>query len=599
MAKLRIAPALAAELPNTNGRVDQPGESQPRVLVVGGATLGPGRNSALEDFPLVQQGVNESVVAYVARVDRRLRQAIVAGATHLVIPRDRADWIARSPDLEAYLTSSFGLCEASAEGGIVFALDGGRPSDVRCETSGWQAVAGPELTFKAPRRLISPQVRLILADPVRGKLRVSFSMRATRLRTLRLRAVLTRPDRKRETHRDLYLSISRPGAVFHLFEFAQVVFREDGWIDIACDLRAQKGRALARVELQPIEDDNWRVHPMFPGGASFALPDIAPRGAELAIADFAIARLKAVKRGHPHGLVSGTHHVPYRKSQSRPRDAVIFSSWVPRSGLVLGDYFIDVLKRWHGDSRIFVGVNHDSDPDWTSRLAASGLDICIAPASETLTMPFDPTGFVAALNAYRRDPETFDLVWFGHNKGGAHLEEAWYGTGRWMIERIFWSRRQEIEQHFHDPVIGAYAPHYLMLLQDHLRQTDALLRMYRSLCQPLGAMAVSAHFVLRDAIVRDFCERVSRRFFTHGPEAFGGDRFFVEMALPDIALMQGYEPYLETGLGGLSRQPKRNGLASVLNDWRNNQAVVSNELDKWRLAPTRFRTAHCEHNRVD
>jgi hypothetical protein len=71
------------------------------------------------------------------------------------------------------------------------------------------------------------------------------------------------------------------------------------------------------------------------------------------------------------------------------------------------------------------------------------------------------------------------------------------------------------------------------------------------------------------------------------------------MAFPDIALMQGYEPYLEPGLGGLSRDPKRNGSESVLNDWRNNQAVFAIELDKWRLAPTTFSTTRSEHNRVD
>jgi hypothetical protein len=427
---------------------------------------------------------------------------------------------------------------------------------------------------------------------------VSLSVRASDLQTLRVRAVLTRADGTHESYRDLYLALSRPGAIFHQFLYARVTFEADGWINIECDMQALKAKALSRVELQPIEDDNWRVHPMFPGGASFALPDIAREGAELAIKSFTVTRIANIRRSHPHGAVSGVLETPYRKSTPGRRDAVIFSSWVPTSGLMLGDYFIDVLKRWHADSRIFVGVNHGSDPEWISRLAASGLDVCIAPAAPTLTMPYDPTGFVAALNAYRHDPEPFHLVWFGHNKGGAHLEEVWYGTGRWMLERIFWSRRAEIEQYFEDPVIGAYAPHYLMVLQDHLRQTYALLRMYRSLCRPLGAMAVSAHFVLREEIVRDFCERVSRRFFTHGPEAFGGDRFFVEMALLDIALMQGYEPYLEPGLGGLSRWPKRNGTESVLNDWRNNQAVVAIELDKWRMAPTSFRTAHCEHNRV-
>jgi hypothetical protein len=297
--------------------------------------------------------------------------------------------------------------------------------------------------------------------------------------------------------------------------------------------------------------------------------------------------------------VRGPRPDPYRKPAGGPRDAVIFSSWVPEEGLALGDYFIETLCRWHGDSKIFVGVNHGSSPQWSERVLASGLDVTIQQAAPTLTMPFDPTGLVAALDAYRRHDETFELVWFGHNKGGDHLDEAWYATGRWMIERMFWSRRAEIECYFENPVIGLYAPHYLMLLQQHLPQIDALERMYQAICKPLGAMAISAHFVMRNESVREFCAGVDKRFFRYGPEPFGGDRFFCEMAIPNLPMMQGFEPYIEPGLGGTSGQPKLNGIESILNDWRHNNAVTAIELEKWRQDPTHYRTKHCEHNQVD
>jgi hypothetical protein len=334
------------------------------------------------------------------------------------------------------------------------------------------------------------------------------------------------------------------------------------------------------------------MHPSFPGGDSFALPVAAPAGARLELRELALRPTERVRKGPPYGIVRGPRPAPYRKPAGRPRDAVIFSSWVREAGLELGDHFLETLRRYHADSKIFVGINHGSSPQWTERLAASGLDVTIAPATATLTTPSDPTGFIAALDAYRRHEERFELVWFGHNKGGDHLDDPRYATGRWTIERMFWSRRAEIEPCFADPTIGLYAPHYLMLTQSHLRQTDALLRMYQAACLPLGVMALSTHFVLRDESVRDFCARVDPRFFRYGPEPFGGDRFFFEMAMTNVPLMQGYEPSIEPGLGGTTGEPKMNGVESIHNDWRQNHAVVAIELAKWRRDPTRFRTRH-------
>jgi hypothetical protein len=258
-----------------------------------------------------------------------------------------------------------------------------------------------------------------------------------------------------------------------------------------------------------------------------------------------------------------------------------------------------VLKRWHADSKIFVGINHGSAPEWRARLEASGLDLTIREAPTAIAIAADPAGFVAALDDFRRHAEAFDLVWFGHTKGAGHLDEPWYFTGHWTIERMFWSRREEIAACFGDPTIGLYSPHYLMLLQSHLAQTDALQRLYQATCAPLGLMAVATHFTMRSESVRDFCDRVDPRFFMEGPVPFGGDKFFFEMAMPNVPLMQGYEPFIEPGLGGTSGVPTPDGVASVVNDWRQNNAVTAIELEKWRQRPTRFRTKHREHNRHD
>jgi hypothetical protein len=569
------------------------------LYVLGGAGAGHERNPSLRDFPLLNREANEAETAHLVRVLRLLESAMAAGGTHLLVPREIAEWLHDHPLVADFLAEHHDLVEANADSGVVFALRTQPPVTFSVEVEGWQVVPGEGIALAAEERLIAPRVTLRPTSLVHGLYRGLFVLSADALRTLRIRFILTRSDRRLPVRREIFISLARIGFLFHDLPFVEATFMPDGTVRLECDLKLDRGRWLDRVELEVVEEDNWRLHPNFPGGESFALLDAAPAGARLTLHELALEPTSSVRQGPPHGKVYGPRPAPYRKPAGRPRDAVIFSSWVPEGGLLLGDYFIDTLRRWHPDSKIFVGVNHGSSPRWSERLLASGLDVTIQPAAPTLTMPFDPTGLAAALDAYRRHDEVFDLVWFGHNKGGEHLNEAWYGTGRWMIERMYWSRRAEIERHFENPVIGLYTPHYLMLLQEHLTQIDALQRMYEATCSPLGTMAVSAHFVMRDESVRDFCAKVDPRFFRYGPEPFGGDRYWFEMAMPNVPTMQGYEPFIGPGLGGTSGPPKRNGVESILNDWRHNNAVVAIELEKWRQDPTHFRTKHCEHNRVD
>ncbi|MFN8589827.1 MAG: hypothetical protein U0031_00105 [Thermomicrobiales bacterium] len=579
-----------------NGRADN---ATRVVLYVAGDSGDELGSDALRTFPLTIQASGESRVAHLQRVVSQVEEALAAGGTHLVVPPEAADWLQDHPLVSAHLIQHHHLVEASDASGVVFALRPAGPVTFSVEVSGWRSKSGKEIGLVADRRLVAPRVTLRPRESARGSLRGRMTLETKGIATLRLAFTLTRPDRARPQRREAVFSLARLGNVFHDLPFFQATVAPDGTLRIEYDLALQRARTLDRIDIEVVEEDNWRVHPTFPGGASFALPDAVPAGARLAIHDLTLMPVERVRKGPPHGIVRGLRPAPYRKSPGRPRDVVIFSSWVPRDGLALGEYFIDTLCRWHADSRIFVGVNHGSSPRWLARLRQSGLDVTVHQAAPTLTMPYDPTGFVAALDAYRRCDEPFDLVWFGHNKGGDHLQDPQYATGRWTIERMFWSRRAEIEHYFANPIIGLYTPHYLMLLQQHLTQTDALQQMYAATCSPLHVMAVSAHYVMRDESVREFCAKVDSRFFRYGPEPFGGDRFFFEMAMPNVPLMQGYEPYIEPGLGGTRGVPKVDGLASFLNDWRQNNAVAAIELEKWRRQPTDFHTRHREHLRID
>jgi hypothetical protein len=515
------------------------------------------------------------------------------------VPREQADWLGDHSLVADYFATQHALAEASAETGIIFALHPRQTLTFAAEIAGWEIVPGDGITLLARDALINPQVTLLSTTPAQGLLSGCLAFSAEGLRTLRVGFAFSQDGQRLDQGREVVLSLARPGQMHHDLPFVEATFDPDGSVRLEFDLKLDDGQVLDLIWLELVEEDNWRPHPSFSGGKSIALLPTAPAGARLEVRELSLDPTTTMRQAPSYGVVRGRLPAPYRKPAGRPRDAVIFSSWMPEAGLVLGDYFIEVLRRYHADSKIFVGINHGSSPEWAQRLEASGLDVTIQPAASTLTMSFDPTGFVAALDAYRRHEEPFELVWFGHTKGVSHLDEPWYATGRWTIERMFWGRRSEIESYFEHPVIGLYAPHYMMMKQNYLPQIDALQRMYQATCMPLGAAAFSTHFVMRNESVRDFCARVDKRFFRYGPEPFGGNMYFFEMGMPNVPAMQGYEPYIEPGLGGTTGQPKMDGLVSIRNDWRQNHAVVTIELEKWRRDPTRFRTQQRDWDYLD
>lgn len=96
------------------------------LYVVGGSSI---RNPAARDFPLLVRRKGESKRAHLQRVTELVEAAMAAGGTHLLVPREQADWLGDHPLVAAYLAERHEMVDASPGTGIVFAL---RP---------WNAVA--------------------------------------------------------------------------------------------------------------------------------------------------------------------------------------------------------------------------------------------------------------------------------------------------------------------------------------------------------------------------------------------------------------------------------------------------------------------------
>jgi glycosyltransferase involved in cell wall biosynthesis len=64
----------------------------------------------------------ESAEGHLARVRAQVAEAMAQGSTHLLIPRNEADWIGDHPHLEEYFSQAHDFVDAGQELGLVFAL---------------------------------------------------------------------------------------------------------------------------------------------------------------------------------------------------------------------------------------------------------------------------------------------------------------------------------------------------------------------------------------------------------------------------------------------------------------------------------------------
>src|SRR5262245_42299828 len=89
------------------------GAPAPNIIlyVMGGGGAGPDRNPTLRDFPLITRKKGQSKEIHLARVQSAVEEAVAAGGTHLLVPREHADWLAAHPWLVEYFGAEHGFTE--------------------------------------------------------------------------------------------------------------------------------------------------------------------------------------------------------------------------------------------------------------------------------------------------------------------------------------------------------------------------------------------------------------------------------------------------------------------------------------------------------
>ncbi len=96
--------------------------SAPRVVLLVVGDAGRRGKSKVRGFPRIEPNPGEAPARHLDRVMRAIDQAIVRGGTHLLVPRENAEWLADHPLLASYFAAQHELIEASPKLGIVFAL---------------------------------------------------------------------------------------------------------------------------------------------------------------------------------------------------------------------------------------------------------------------------------------------------------------------------------------------------------------------------------------------------------------------------------------------------------------------------------------------
>ncbi len=95
------------------------------LYVVGGS--GSEGNPAVRDFPIINRRKDKSEATHLAEVIQLVAETLAAGGTHLLIPREQADWLGDHPLVADYFATHHELAEVSPETGISFRLLPPRP----------------------------------------------------------------------------------------------------------------------------------------------------------------------------------------------------------------------------------------------------------------------------------------------------------------------------------------------------------------------------------------------------------------------------------------------------------------------------------------
>jgi hypothetical protein len=267
------------------------------------------------------------------------------------------------------------------------------------------------------------------------------------------------------------------------------------------------------------------------------------------------------------------------------RHAVILSSFIPDTEVAeaVGGYYIALMQKHFPDCTIYIGINTGSSENWRSKIAGSGLDVVACDVPNHLSVTSDVAGVQAVLKTLRSTRAHHDFYWFGHTKGASHDAFFHAEALRDTIERLFWSRRAEIEQYCDPTRHGAFSALPMLASNDSATVVSYLRGVFPALYPPVGAFPTYTFFGMTGAALRNFLASAEERFFSQNLiEGTGLSRYFFEGGFSWVADMAGFEPYVMQGDGTQADHHDLGGPCHP-NDFERNRLKVKRAINKWRM----------------
>lgn len=227
------------------------------------------------------------------------------------------------------------------------------------------------------------------------------------------------------------------------------------------------------------------------------------------------------------------------------KSCVLFASWIPRKSLKLGQYYLDILSKYHRDSDIYLGVNYGSDAKWVELVWHSRLNIHFGLVPRNKHVNSDVAGFIEALQQLKNSGRKYDVIWFAHSKGASYKNFKASLPFREHYETDFWSKRAVVEKIFaENPQVGLVGNELLVNRHEmHNAHAERLTELYPFKYQPIGYFVVGTYYAMRGELVHEFIERCNPDFFRKNlVDDLGFSRWFFEACFNCVSDRMGYEP---------------------------------------------------------
>lgn len=231
-------------------------------------------------------------------------------------------------------------------------------------------------------------------------------------------------------------------------------------------------------------------------------------------------------------------------------DALLFSAYLPNQSILpdheksdrlyIGMEFLKCFKKHFADVDLYVGINPGTTPEFITLLeqerdSFKSLNYTTVP--DELYCRSDASGYQAALKLLKESGKEYDLVWFGHTKGGHYNDPFRAECRRHMITDFFSDRKRITDLLNAHKEAGVFGNVVTVDLEPE-KPNHVLNHYYKKFEYDCTDIAyLYTFYVIKGFIVHEFVNNCEEDFWLDNLR----DRYWFEGNFPHISTKMGYE----------------------------------------------------------